>query len=88
MTDNILMLAAAATTFVRVLIDLVKLSPLPTTGRIPAILAVPVGILVVLIMMVGNGAEINAQAAANAGLAGILAAGAALGVTELGRRAG
>lgn len=87
MNDNILLVASAATTFVKVLIDLLKLSPLPTPGPLPAILTVPVGILIVVLLDIYGGTALDAPTLAGATLAGILAAGAAIGVTEIGRRA-
>jgi hypothetical protein len=84
--ETIITLALAATTVVKVLVDLARMAaPLPRW--LPPLLAIGSGILVVLLLMVAEGRVVTAQLAAQAVLAGIMTGGMAVGVTEVARRA-
>lgn len=83
--DNILGLALAASMIAKTVVDLAKLgADLPRWG--PPSLAALVGIGAVVLLMVSQETALTLAALAGAVLAGILAGGAAVGVTELGRR--
>lgn len=86
MSDNLFMLISGATTIVKLLIDLVRVGMDPPRW-LPPLLAVGGGILVVIIMQVAAGVALTQQVIAEGVLAGILSGGAAVGVTEMGRRA-
>jgi hypothetical protein len=79
-------LAAAAALVVKLLIDVLRLGvDLPRWA--PPLLALVLGPLVVLGQMIADGAVLTPALVATALLSGALAAGAAVGVTELGQRA-
>jgi hypothetical protein len=84
--SNIILQAAAAATFVKVLIDILKMATDPPRWAPPA-LAVSGGIGIILLLMVAGEVELTRAAIANAILAGIMAGGTAVGVTELSKRA-
>lgn len=83
--EDILIIASAAVTFVKVLIDLLKLA-WATPQWVPPVLAVILGPVVVALLFVAGGQGIDAQLGAVAILAGWLTAGSAVGVTELQKR--
>lgn len=85
--DSILMLALSATTIVKVLVDLVKLGWGSVPQAIPPAVATVTGVGIVVALLVADGQALTQQAMAQAILAGILAAGGAVGVTELSNRA-
>jgi hypothetical protein len=84
--QSILTLAAAATTFAKLLVDIVRMTGAKPTWLSP-VLALMFGVASVLLLMVAGGEVLTAQSVAQAVLAGVLAAGGAVGVTELSRRA-
>jgi hypothetical protein len=84
--SNIILQAAAAATFVKVLIDILKMATDPPRWAPPA-LAVSGGIGIILLLMVAGDVALTRAAIANAILAGIMAGGTAVGVTELSKRA-
>jgi len=85
--DNILIQAVAAAMFAKVLVDMVKLTPLYTVGWVPVALALLFGEASAFLLAVANGTALTAQMAANCALVGVLAAGSAVGVTELQKKA-
>lgn len=80
---NIVVQAAAAAMFVKVLVDIVKTSPIPSPSAVLPILALVFGEGVAFLLFVAGGGALNAQSGAMIGLVGILAAGSAMGVTAL-----
>lgn len=82
MGDNILLLASSAASIVKVLVDALKLAVEPPRWA-PVALALLGGIVVVLLMLVADGQPLTAQTQAQAALAGLLAGGMAVGVTEV-----
>lgn len=85
--DNILVQAVAATMFAKVLTDIVKTTPLQTVGWVPVALAVLFGQLAAFLLAMYGGVALNTQAASGCVLVGVLAAGGAVGVTELQKTA-
>jgi hypothetical protein len=85
MEAQIITLALAATTIVKALVDVLRMG-WSSPAWAPPTLAMLGGIVVVLLLMVASGEPISQQAGAQAVLAGILAGGSAVGVTELQRR--
>lgn len=83
--DQILALSLAATTIVKVLIDVLKLAWSTPTWA-PPLLAVVGGPFVVVLLMMADAQVLTQQALAQAILAGILAGGGAVGVTEIAKR--
>jgi hypothetical protein len=76
----------AAATLVKLVIDIARMAAdLPRW--VPPALAVVFGPLVVLLLMLSVGAALTTQTLASGALAGLFAAGAAVGVTEVSRRA-
>jgi hypothetical protein len=86
--DNILIQSAAAATFVKVLVDVIRMawSGDPPRWLSPA-LAIVAGVGIVVLLLMADGQPLNERTISGAVLAGILAGGAAVGVTELGKRA-
>lgn len=87
MTEDILMLAAAATTLVKVIVDMLRLAFPNRPSWVSPVLAVVLGPPVTLLLMIANGNAVTEVLVAQAAVAGILAGGAAIGVTEAQRRA-
>ncbi len=84
--DSIIILALSATTVAKTGVDLVRLG-VDTPRWLPPALATVIGVGAVLLLMVATSVALDAAAIASAVLAGILAAGGAVGVTELSRQA-
>lgn len=85
--ESVLLLVAAATTVIKVFVDIVRISfPVRPTWLSP-VLAVVVGPIVVLLLMLSSGTILTTAAIAQAIIAGILAGGTAIGVTETQKRA-
>jgi hypothetical protein len=84
--SNIILQAAAASTFVKILVDILRMATDPPRWASP-LFAVSGGIAIILLLMVAGNVELTRAALANAVLAGIIAGGTAVGVTELGKRA-
>ncbi len=85
MEAEIITLALAAATIVKVLVDLVKMA-WSVPQWLPPGLALAAGIGCVVLLLVASGNVIDVQLGSLAVLAGILAAGSAVGVTELQKR--
>lgn len=87
MTDNIISLSLAVATILKVLIDLLRIT-LQSAGIkmvktfIPLI-ALFFGPALCILVIVATGATLSSDAIAQALIAGVLAAGQAVGVTEL-----
>lgn len=79
--------ALASATVAKAAVDLVRMGLPALPSWVPPLLAVVAGIGAVLLLMLSASVPLSAQSAATAVLAGILAAGSAVGVTELGKRA-
>lgn len=84
--DSILGLALAASMISKCIVDLLRLA-FDSPRWVPPLLAVGVGIAAVVLLMVASSQPLTAAALASAVLAGILAGGSAVGVTELSNRA-
>lgn len=87
MDDQIIALSLAAVAIVKVLVDLVKLGWVALPQWVPPLLALIGGPVIVALLMIAGGQLLTQQALAQAVLAGILAGGGAVGVTELANRA-
>lgn len=87
--DNILIQAVAAAMFAKVLVDMVKLTPAQTLGWVLVMLAFTFGQVssFLLYFATVDGAALTMKAASTCALVGILAAGSAIGVTELQKKA-
>lgn len=87
--DSILIQAAAVAMFVKVLVDAVKTTPLYTVGWVLVLLAFVFGqsASFLLAMTTGDGLAWTQKGIATCVLVGILAAGSAIGVTELHKKA-
>lgn len=83
----ILIFAAAASTFAKPLVDVLKKTPLPTPPWSLPILAIAIGIVVCFLLTLMAGNELTIQSAAASILAGISAGIGAVASTELQRSA-
>jgi hypothetical protein len=80
--------AVVATVFVKVLIDVIRMAfpmQMPTWGS--PVLALVFGQVFVFLITVSGGEVIQPSVVSDIILAGVLAAGSAVGVTDLSRRA-
>ena len=78
--------AMAITTIVKILVDMVQLG-MPTMPKwVKPLSALVFGIVVGQLFLLSNGDELTRQAIATSILTGVLAAGAAIGITELQKR--
>lgn len=84
---DIITAAAAAAMFAKVLVDVVKTSPLPSPAAVLPILAMLFGEGAAFLLLLAGNAEITRAALAQTVLVGILAGGSAIGVTALSRKA-
>ncbi|HYD00891.1 MAG TPA: hypothetical protein VEB22_06655 [Phycisphaerales bacterium] len=89
MTDNILVQAAAASAFAKVLVDAVKTTPLHTAGWKVLLLAFTFaqGAAFALEMAVGDGVQWTQKDVSTCALVGVMAFGSAVGLTELQKKA-
>jgi hypothetical protein len=87
--DNIIIAAAAVGMFTKVLVDAVKTTPLYTKGWLLVLLAFLFGqaCSFLLAMATGHGLSLTQKAVSTCVLVGFLAAGSAIGVTELHKTA-
>jgi hypothetical protein len=87
--NNILIQAVAAAMFAKVMVDMVKMTPAQTLGWVLVLLAFAFGQVssFLLYFATVDGAALSARAVSNCVLVGILAAGSAIGVTELQKKA-
>jgi hypothetical protein len=80
--------AVVATVFVKLIIDVVRIgSPMQLPTWVSPVLALVFGQVFVFLITVSGGEVIQASVISDMILAGVLAAGSAVGVTDLGRRA-
>lgn len=80
--------AVVATVFVKLVIDIVRIgSPMQLPTWVSPVLALVLGQVFVFLITVSGGEVIQASVVSDMILAGVLAAGSAVGVTDLGRRA-
>jgi hypothetical protein len=84
--DDILTQALAAATICKVLVDIVRQTGYGR-GWVAPLLALSFGVAAALLLLLASGSIVTDQSVARAVLAGILAAGSAVGVTELQKRA-
>lgn len=85
--ESILVQALAATTFAKILVDIFKLSPIPTPGRFLPYLAIICGEIASFLFFLTSATPFTRQTVAITLLAGIIAGGGAVGVTELHKKA-
>ncbi len=85
MSDTIIMQALAATTIVKVVVDMIRHAH-PIPGLLVPLLALGIGIVTALLLVIADGHAITLALGAQSVLAGVLAAGSAVGVTELQKR--
>lgn len=85
--DNILVLALAAASIGKILVDIVRLAFPDRPNWVSPVLAVLFGILAAFLMFMASGEVLSQQTIAQTVIAGILAGGSAVGITELGRKA-
>jgi hypothetical protein len=88
-TGDIIMQAAAAGAFAKVLVDAVKATPLYTVSWVLLLLAFAFGqaCSFMLAMSTGDGMAFTSREVSSCVLVGILAFGSAVGLTELQRKA-
>jgi hypothetical protein len=80
--------AVVATVFVKLVIDIVRIgSPMQLPTWVSPVLALVLGQVFVFLITVSGGEVIQASVISDMILAGVLAAGSAVGVTDLSRRA-
>lgn len=84
--ENVFLLVGTATTLVKILVDAVRIGIPDRPSWISPVLAIGFGPLVVFLVMVGNGVVISQVMIAQSVIAGVLAGGTAIGVTEAQRR--
>ena len=84
--DNIIILALSATAIAKTLVDLLRMA-MDTPRWTPPVMAIIVGIGAVALMMLSEGTTFTPALWGRIILAGILAGGQAVGVTELAKRA-
>jgi hypothetical protein len=85
--SEIFILATSGATWVKLLVDLWKVArPVCRTWEAP-VLAVLSGVLILFLLLLATGQPLTSQTSARAVLAGLMAAGMAMGVTELHKRA-
>ena len=77
----------AIVTIVKVLVDMAKMAVPEMPKWLPPVVAVPFGIITAVLLDLAGGIPLTPATIATSILAGILAAGAAVGVTELQKRA-
>lgn len=77
----------AIVTIVKILVDMVKISNPNIPTYVPPLVATVFGIITAILVDMASGVPITGQSIATSILAGILAAGGAIGVTELQKRA-
>lgn len=86
MEDNILILASAGALYAKLVVDLAKMATDLPRWAAP-ILAIVVAIASLVVLMIANEQPLTQALIAQAVLAGFLAGGSAVGVTELHKRA-
>ena len=85
---NIFVISLAATTFAKVLVDITKLSFIPSPSKLLPVLSLGYGIAATFLLMGAAGTlRADTQNISLAVLAGILAGGGAIGVTEMQNKA-
>lgn len=85
--DDITTKTLAIVTIVKILVDMVKIANPNIQTYVPPLAATIFGILTAILLDMASGTALNGQSIATSILAGILAAGGAIGVTELQKRA-
>jgi len=84
--ETLVMQAIAVTTISKILVDMTKLGFPTMPSWVPPLAALVYSIAVAQLMLVASGVDLTRANIAQSILAGILAAGAAIGVTELQKR--
>lgn len=86
MMDALITQAMAVTTISKILVDMTKLGFPTMPSWVPPLAALIYSIVVAQLMLVATGVDLSRANIAQSILAGILAAGTAIGVTELQKR--
>lgn len=81
--SNLIIQAVAVAMFAKALVDIIKISPLPSANGLLPILGVVFAFGIALLLDVTDGITLNGKACANAALVAILAGATAAGVTVL-----
>jgi len=85
--ESLITQAMAITTISKILVDMTRLG-FPTLPKwVPPLAALVYSIVIAQLLLVASGADLNRADIAQSVLSGILAAGTAIGVTELQKRA-
>jgi hypothetical protein len=90
MPPDVLMMASSTALFAKMAVDLTRLAtPVGYEIRpwIPPVLAVLFGVVGNVLVLLANAEPLTSQSLATVGLASLLAAGTAIGATELQKRA-
>lgn len=78
---------AAAAGFAKVLVDLIKLSPIPSPSVVLPIFAFICSEMCAFLLLIANGGTVNSQTAAITALIGIAATAGAAGMTAVQNKA-
>lgn len=84
--DNIVTLSLAAASIAKILVDLVRMAFPNRPQWVSPVLAICFGIFTSLMLSVANGVMIEPQMIAQNVIAGILAGGSSVAITELSKR--
>lgn len=84
--NDIVTQAIAITTIAKILVDMTKLGFPTMPTWVPPVCALVYSITVAQLFVIATGVDVSRQDVAQSILSGILAAGAAIGVTELQKR--
>lgn len=84
--DNVFLFVTAATTLVKVIVDAIRIATPSRPSWISPVLAIGLGPLIMALLMVSNGDLLTQVTIAQSVIGGILAGGAAIGVTEAQKR--
>ena len=80
---DILTQGAATAGLAKVLVDLIRLSPIPSPSILLPIIALACSEMVAVLLLLANGGEFNKQNVALVILVGLAAAAGAVGITEV-----
>jgi predicted neutral ceramidase superfamily lipid hydrolase len=83
---SVIIQAMALTMFVKVLVDAMKISPIPSPAAVIPIVTLVLSLVLAVLYDVANSVSLTRQALAQSVFVAILAFGGAVGVTELQKR--
>lgn len=83
MDTSILTTAIAVTLYVKILVDVVKISPIPSPSASVPLIALGLSLAVSFVYVMAQGIALTKQTASQTVLVAILAFGGAVGVTKL-----